>query len=67
MSEKKPNTIKALAILALPMGTSVGIGTMLGSVAGNIPIGICLGIMGGSVIGLIAFIVLLLSSKKKDK
>lgn len=68
MSEKEPNK-KALAILALPMGTSfgIGMGMMFGSVAGSIPIGLCFGTIGGSVIELIFLIILLSIEKKKDK
>lgn len=60
---------KSMAILALPIGVSLGIsiGMMCGSVAGNIPMGLCFGVMGGSIIGLLGFIILNSFSKKKDK
>lgn len=60
---------KSMTILALPIGISLGIsiGMTFGAVAGNIPMGLCFGIMGGSIIGLLGFIILNSFSKKKDK
>ena len=68
MSNKKSDK-KSMAILALPLGISLGIsiGMMCGSIAGNIPMGLCFGVMGGSIIGLLAFVILYSSANKKDK
>lgn len=68
MSNKNADK-KSLAILALPIGIAIGISVsmMFGSFAGNIPMGLCFGIIGGSLIGLLAFVIMHANSNKKDK
>lgn len=68
MSNKNSDK-KSLAILALPIGISLGIcvGMMFGSFAGNIPMGLCFGIIGGAIIALLTFAILHSNSNKKDK
>lgn len=65
----KKTDMRSLAIIALPIGTSLGIsvGMLFGSFAGNIPMGLCFGAMGGVIIGSLTFGLLYSISNKKDK
>ena len=44
-----------------------GFSNEFGSLAGNIPMGFCFGVIGGSIIALIIFAILNSDSNKKDK